>query len=55
MLSEPVQTPPPPPTPHVWFNGCVERILKQMLKPFKRTLTGTGKATKLWLTFELQK
>ena len=22
--------------PDIWFNNCVERMLKQMLKPFKR-------------------
>ena len=25
-------------SPDIWFNSCVERMLKQMLKPFKRTL-----------------
>ena len=24
--------------PDIWFNNCVERMLKQMLKPFKRAL-----------------
>ena len=22
--------------PDIWFNNCVERMLKQMLEPFKR-------------------
>ena len=26
--------------PNIWFNNCVERMLMQMLKPFKRALTG---------------
>ena len=25
--------------PDIWFNNCVERMFKQMLKPFKRALT----------------
>ena len=25
-------------SPDIWFNNCVERMLKQMLKPFERAL-----------------
>ena len=33
-VEQPIQTPP-----DFWFNNCVERELKQMLKPFKRVFT----------------